>query len=141
MFSALSGSFKWENGDPVTYTNWAFGYPKLNGTNICVYMDYLGFWYDTRCDNLVYLYICSVKKLPSGGFYHDRNFHLISNRICITVTEDVDDSADGDFDYLLNSTPEHVLEYESTDEFSESVIPSTRQNAKSTTEANIILSS
>jgi len=71
MFSALSGSFIWENGDPVTYTNWAFGYPKLTGTNICVYMDYLGFWYDTRCDDefeRFYRVICSVKKLPSGGF-------------------------------------------------------------------------
>ncbi|MDW3195083.1 MAG: SdrD B-like domain-containing protein [Cytophagales bacterium] len=59
------GTFKWTNGDPVTYTNWGVGEPNNNNNEDVVEMSSVtGLWNDAKVSGVVPTYILEFNTLP-----------------------------------------------------------------------------
>ncbi|KAH7711029.1 mannose receptor C type 1-like protein [Aphelenchoides avenae] len=55
-----STSWTWNDGSPLTYTNWADGYPSNDASAECIFLNLSdGKWYNFRCDGLV-VGLCKV---------------------------------------------------------------------------------
>ena len=58
------GGWRWRDGSPVEYTNWAPNNPTdVNGTSNlnCVKMDKRGLWFDARCSENQ-AFVCKTKQ-------------------------------------------------------------------------------
>ena len=60
--AVLEGAFVWNNGEPVTYTNWYAGEPNNSGNEDYVEMLAGGLWNDRN--NLSQGYICEFERAP-----------------------------------------------------------------------------
>ena len=58
------GTWKWEDGEPFTYTNWAANEPNGNDTENCLEMDYYLQWNDIQCGgqdtNIHKFFVCET---------------------------------------------------------------------------------
>ena len=57
---ASEGSWVWETGESVSYTNWGSGEPNNSGDEDCAHLYDSGVWNDHRCSGLATGYICEA---------------------------------------------------------------------------------
>lgn len=57
---ASEGSWVWETGESVSYTNWGSGEPNNSGDEDCAHLYDSGVWNDHRCAGLATGYICEA---------------------------------------------------------------------------------
>ncbi len=65
---ASSGTFQWQNGDPVSYTNWQAGEPNGSGVNYAARMKKSsGEWTDRQIDSYAYEYLMEIPCSAGGN--------------------------------------------------------------------------
>lgn len=107
---SVEGSYVWQNGDPVTYTNWAPGEPNDSGGEDYVIMYSTGLWNDVQASHNDY-YVLEIDAtfeqtagLPSGSV-----FPVGVTTNTFEVTDSSGNTSSCSFDVTVNDTEAPVI--------------------------------
>lgn len=108
------GTFVWDNGEPVTYTNWTPGEPNNAGNEDCAQMYNTGLWNDVSCGNS---YEALIEVPVDMGFGDQVYLHCADSLGVAVYLEVEDQSGNLDYEYCVVSTADNLGPEISTDDF------------------------